>query len=494
MSTLTLSHLSPMLPDLFLAVAGMVLLVAGVLRGNESTDFIGRATIFCLAIAAALLIGMEWSRAEILNGMFLLDPFAGFMKLLVIGGLIASVALSMQYLHQDYIVRFEYPVLVLFSGIGMMLMVSAHDMLALYVGLELQSLALYVLAAIRRDHIKSAEAGMKYFVLGAISSGILLFGISLLYGYTGTTNFALLADTLSANMSLGVIIGLVFVLAGIAFKISAVPFHMWTPDVYEGAPTSVTAFFAIVPKVAALALLIRLLFEPFSALQDQWHQIIWFISLASMALGAFSGLVQNNIKRLLAYSSIGNMGYALIGVAAAGEMGITAVVVYLTIYMVMTAGVFGVVLCMRRDGQAVEKIDDLSGLSQNSPALAYALAILMFSLSGIPPLAGFFGKFIIFQAAVESGLYVLAVLGVLTSVVAANYYLRVIKVMFFDDPADKFDSEIAFSRKLIIGFSIFVTLVFILNPSSLVEKSRAAASALFNDSHYVAAESNTDAS
>jgi NADH-quinone oxidoreductase subunit N len=293
-------------------------------------------------------------------------------------------------------------------------------------------------------------------------------------------------------MNLGAVIGLVFILAAIAFKVSAVPFHMWTPDVYEGAPTSVTALFAIVPKVAAIALLIRLLFEPFSALQDQWHQIIWFISLASMALGAFAGLAQNNIKRLLAYSSIGNMGYALIGVAAAGEMGITAVILYLTIYMVMTAGVFGVILCMRRDGHALEKIDDLAGLSRNSPALAYALAILMFSLSGIPPLAGFFGKFFIFQAAVESGMIVLAVLGVLTSVVASYYYLRIIKVMFFDEPADKFDAEISVSRKLIIGFSILVTLVFILNPSPLIDKSRNAASSLFNGSSHSVTLAQTD--
>ncbi|MAZ76345.1 MAG: NADH-quinone oxidoreductase subunit NuoN [Micavibrio sp.] len=492
MTSFTLSSLTPLLPELFLAIAGMVLLVAGVLRGNQSTDFISRSSIFCLVFAASLLLGMEWTRVETLNGMFVLDGFAGYMKLLIIGGLIASIALSIQYLHQDYIVRFEYPILILFSGIGMLMMVSAHDMMSLYVGLELQSLALYVLATIRRDHIKSAESGMKYFVLGAISSGILLFGMSLLYGYTGTTNFTLLGETLNTDVNLGAVIGLVFILSGIAFKISAVPFHMWTPDVYEGAPTSVTALFAIVPKIAAIGLLIRLLFEPFAALQDQWHQIIWFISLASMALGAFAGIAQNNVKRLLAYSSIGNMGYALIGVAAAGEMGITAVMVYLTIYIIMTAGVFGIILCMRRDGSAVEKIDDLAGLSQNSPVLAYALAILMFSLSGIPPLAGFFGKFFIFQAAVESGLIVLAVLGVLASVVASYYYLRVIKVMFFDEPADKFDSEISLSRKLVIGLSIFVTVLFILNPTPLIEKSRAAASSLFNGSSHSVTLAQTD--
>ena len=495
MTSFDFSSLGGILPELFLAVAGLVLLVAGVLRGDKSTNFIGGAVIWCLGIAAFILIGLEWDRVSILNGMFVMDPFAGFMKVLVIGGLIASVALSMQYLHQDYIARFEYPILVLFSGIGMMLMISAHDMLALYVGLELQSLALYVLASIRRDHIKSAESGMKYFVLGAISSGILLFGISLLYGYAGTTNFAILGDTLSHNMSLGVIIGLVFVLAGVAFKISAVPFHMWTPDVYEGAPASVTALFAIVPKVAAMALLIRLLFEPFAALQSEWFQIIWFIALASMVLGAFAGLAQNNIKRLMAYSSIGNMGYALIGVAASGAMGITAVIVYLAIYMAMTAGVFGVILCMRRDGNAVENIDDLAGLSKNAPKLAYILAILMFSMAGIPPLAGFFGKFLIFQSAVESGLYTLAILGIISSVVAAYYYLRIIKVMFFDEPADKFDAEISLSRKLVIGLSVIGVIFFIVNPSPLIDQSRIAASSLFSGLDDVAtpdtAENNT---
>jgi len=486
MTEFTFASLIPIAPELFLAVSAMVLLIIGVLRGDKSTGFVSRAAIFCLVISGVILLGLEWGRVDILNGMFVLDEFAGFMKMLIIGGLIASIALSIQYIKQDYIARFEYPILILFAGIGMLLMVSAHDMLALYVGLELQSLALYVLASIRRDHIKSAEAGMKYFVLGAISSGILLFGISLIYGFAGTTNFSVLAQTLTGTPHIGAVVGLVFILAGIAFKISAVPFHMWTPDVYEGAPTSVTALFAIVPKVAAIALLIRLLFEPFSGLADQWYQIIWFIALASMVLGAFAGLAQNNIKRLLAYSSIGNMGYALIGVVASGQTGLTAVIVYLTIYMIMTAGIFGIILCMRRDGMAVEKIDDLAGLSQNSPKLAYGMAILMFSLSGIPPLAGFFGKFIIFQAAVESGLYTLAVLGVLTSVVAAYYYLRVIKVMFFDEPADKFDDEISFSRQIVILFSVFVTLVFILNPSPLINKAEKAAGSMIKSSPIIA--------
>lgn len=359
-------------------------------------------------------------------------------------------------------------------------MVSANDMLSLYVGLELQSLSLYVLAAIRRNHVKSAEAGMKYFVLGAISSGMLLFGISLVYGFTGSTNFELISSTLASEVSLGAVLGFVFILAGLAFKISAVPFHMWTPDVYEGAPTSVTAFFALVPKVAAMALIIRLLFIPFAPVSEQWFQMMWLLAFASMMVGAFAALRQDNIKRLMAYSSIGNIGYALIGVVAGGEAGLASVLVYLTIYMVMTAGTFGIILCMRRDGVAANNISDLAGLSRNSPWLAYPLAILMFSMSGIPPMAGFFGKFMVFQAAMQSGLYILAVLGVMSSVIAAYYYLRIIKTMFFDEPVDKFDSEIEFPRQLVIGISIVITLIFIFKPSPLVEVSQSAVTSLFS--------------
>lgn len=473
------SSLTPMLPELFLAVAGMVLLIAGVFRGNESLRFINNAAIGCFVIALFVMLGQVPDATPVLNNMFVHDHFTFFMKFLVMGGVMVSLALSVQYLHQEQVIRFEYPVLVLFAGLGMLLMISANDLLALYMGLELQSLSLYVLAAIRRNHIKSAESGMKYFVLGAISSGMLLFGISLIYGFTGTTNFDLIASTLSAEVTLGAVIGFVFILAGLAFKISAVPFHMWTPDVYEGAPTSVTAFFAIVPKVAALALIIRLLFIPFAAFSEQWFQMLWLLAFASMMVGAFAGLRQENIKRLLAYSSIGNIGYALIGVVAGGEAGLASVLVYMTLYMVMTAGVFGIILCMRLEGVAIESISDLAGLSRNNPWLAYPLAILMFSMSGIPPMAGFFGKFMVFQAAVQSGLYVLAVLGVLTSVVAAYYYIRIIKVMFFDDPAEKFDSAIEFPRKLIIGLSVIIVMLFIVEPSPLIETSQAAAASLF---------------
>lgn len=484
METITFSSLNPILPELFLACAGMLLLVIGVLKNNNSLRLVSWGAVLSFAGALFLMsqqggdsVGVE--RAVILKDMFVQDNFTFFMKLLVLSGLIVSVALSVQYLQETSILKFEYPLLVLFAGIGMMLMISANDMISLYMGLELQSLSLYVLAAIKRDYLKPAEAGMKYFILGAISSGMLLFGISLIYGFTGSTNFDVIGMTLANELSLGAVVGFIFIMVGLAFKISAVPFHMWTPDVYEGAPTSVTAFFAIVPKVAAFALLIRLLFVPFAALSEQWFQIMWFLAFLSMAVGAFAGLRQDNIKRLIAYSSIGNIGYALIGLVAGGEMGVSAVLVYLTLYMVMTAGVFGIVLCMRRDGHGVYNISDLAGLSRSAPWLAYPLALLMFSMSGIPPLAGFFSKFIIFQAAIESGLYILAVFGVLTSVVAAYYYLRIIKVMFFDEPATPLEGGAQFPRKLIITLSMVVVLGFIFNPSPLIDVCKVAVSGLF---------------
>ena len=308
MELLSFSSLSPIYPELFLAAAGMFLLVLGVFRGDSSTRFVSWGAVLALAGALFIMAGQGVSEGAILNGMFVQDNFTFYMKLLVMGGLIASITLSVQYLYQDNVIRFEYPILVLFSGVGMMLMISANDMLALYMGLELQSLCLYVLASIKRDHFKSAESGMKYFILGAISSGMLLFGISLIYGFTGSTNFEVIGTTLANELSLGAVIGFVFILAALAFKISAAPFHMWTPDVYEGAPTLVTALFALVPKVAAIALIIRLLYIPFAALHDQWFQMVWLLAFLSMAIGAFAALRQNNIKRLMAYSSIGNMG------------------------------------------------------------------------------------------------------------------------------------------------------------------------------------------
>ena len=480
MTEFTFDLLNPLMPEIFMAVAGLALLVLGVFHGDKASSQIGwLCAIATGAVAGFLLQQDSWERIDTLSGMFVMDQFAGIVKLLILGGLFVSIILSIRFLEEEKMARFEYPILMLFSGLGMMLMVSANDLLALYMGLELQSLALYVLASIRRDNIKSSEAGLKYFVLGAISSGMLLFGASLVYGYTGSTNFGIIGDSLAQNMSVGALIGMVFLMAGLAFKISAVPFHMWTPDVYEGAPSSVTAFFAMVPKVAAIALVIRLLFEAFPAAMIQWQQIVWILAALSMAVGAFAALLQDNIKRLLAYSSIGNMGFALVGLAAGNSEGLTGVLVYMLIYMIMTAGTFGIVLSMRRDGVALEKISDLSGLSRNHPAMAYALAILMFSMSGIPPLAGFFGKFMVFKAAIGAGLFGLSIFGVLCSVVAAYYYIRIIKVMFFDEPAAKFDAA-PFARTAIVGASVAFIVAFIFFPSPFVDVSRDAVSVFFN--------------
>lgn len=474
------ASLSPALPELFLVMLGMVMVLAGLSQSEGSTRSLCRVAIGGFALALMMLLSVNWDSAPVMNGMFVMDHFAGFMKLLILLGLMAAVALSVRYLEQEEIDRFEYPVLIVFAGLGMMLMVSAHNLLAMYVGLELQSLSLYVLAAFRRNHSKSSEAGIKYFVLGALASGMLLFGASLVYGYTGALSFDAISHALAEGKAgAGLVIGLVFLLVGLAFKVSAVPFHMWTPDVYEGAPTSVTALFAIVPKIAAMGLLMRLLTGPFGSIMPEWQQVVWALSLASMAVGAFAGLVQNNIKRLLAYSSIGNMGYALVGVAAGTASGMGAVILYLAIYMIMTAGTFGVVLSMRRGGRAYEDIEDLSGLSRTNPLMAWTFAFFMFSMSGIPPLAGFFGKLFIFQAAIASQFYVLAVLGVLCSVVAAYYYLRVIKVIFFDDPLDALDGDLGFSLRAVVFLSIAFVLFFIFSPDTLVETSRNAAAALF---------------
>lgn len=476
-------NLIPVLPEIFLAMITMGLLIVGVSRGNGATAILCWACVMGAALTMALSFGIGWDETVVLNGMFVMDKFAGFMKMIVLLGIMASVALSVKYIYQEQIVRFEYPILIMLAGLGMMFMISAHSLLALYMGLELQSLSLYVLAAIRRNSPKAAEAGTKYFILGALSSGMILFGISLIYGFSGSINYADIATAIGGfetmQQQLGLIVGMVFLLAGLAFKISAAPFHMWTPDVYEGAPTSVTAFFAIVPKVAAMAVMIRLLFEPFGALVEEWTQIVVLLSVLSMTVGAFAALVQTSIKRLLAYSSIGNMGYALIGVAAASNVGVSAVVLYLVIYVAMTIGVFAVLLSMRRDGIATDRIDDFSGLSQTNPALAYTLAILLFSMAGIPPMAGFFGKLFVFQAAVDAEMYMLAIYGVLTSVVAAYYYIRVIKVMFFDDPMEPVDTDIPFSRRVLMLLAVLFVFGFTLKPNLLVESTQGVAGSFF---------------
>jgi NADH-quinone oxidoreductase subunit N len=373
---------------------------------------------------------------------------------------------------------------MLFATVGMMMMVSANDLISLYIGLELQSLSLYVIAAFRRDTLRSTESGLKYFVLGALSSGMLLYGSSLVYGFAGTTNFNTLAEILQQAAqagqapSIGLIVGVVFVIAGLAFKVGGVPFHMWTPDVYEGAPTPVTAFFASAPKIAAMALFVRVLMGPFADLVDQWQQVVVAISLLSMVLGALAAISQTNIKRLMAYSSIGHVGYALIGLAAGTEAGVRGLAVYMAIYLFMNLGTFAVILCMRQKDRMVENIDDLRGLSRTHPLMALAMGIFMFSMAGIPPLAGFFSKLYVFLAAIEAGLYTLAVVGVLSSVVGAFYYLRIVKLMYFDEPAESFDQPFGREMSLIMGAAGAITLLFFVFPSPIVAGAEAAAASL----------------
>ena len=450
------------LPEIVLAVLTLALLMLGVFRKSDPSDMVTLGALIALAVAALLVIFAPDHQATAFHGALMVDTFAKVMKVLALFGSAAALVLSVSFMKRDGSQRFEYPILILLATIGMMLMISANNLIALYMGLELQSLSLYVLAAINRDSARASEAGLKYFVLGALSSGMLLYGASLVYGFTGTTEFPGIAAYLTSNgATLGAVFGLVFVIAGLAFKISAVPFHMWTPDVYEGAPTPVTAFFAAAPKVAAMALFTRTMMEAFGAIQPAWGQIIIFISIASMALGAFAAIGQTNIKRLLAYSSIANMGYALVGLAAGTQEGVQGVVVYMIIYMIMTLGSFACILAMRRKGYMVEEISDLAGLSRNNKGLAFVFAMLMFSMAGIPPLAGFFAKYFVFLAAVKAGLYALAVIGVVTSVVGAYYYLRIVKIMYFDEPKEAFepmDGEV----KLIAYASGAFTLLFVL--------------------------------
>ena len=467
------------LPEIVLAVLSLALLMAGVFRKGDTANAVTLGAVLSLALAALLVIWGGPGREEAFAGAFVVDTFARVMKVLALFGSAVTIVLSVNFMKREKMSRFEYPILILLATVGMMMMISANNLIALYVGLELQSLALYVVAAINRDSAKSSEAGLKYFVLGALSSGMLLYGASLVYGFTGTTAFPLIAAALAASgSSLGLIFGLVFIIAGLAFKVSAVPFHMWTPDVYEGAPTPVTAFFASAPKIAAMALFIRVMVSPFAHVVPDWQQILVFVSIASMALGAFAAIGQNNIKRLLAYSSIGNMGYALVGLASGSQEGVRGVVVYVMIYLIMTLGVFACVIAMRRKGTQVEEIADLSGLARNNKALAFVLAMLMFSLAGIPPLAGFFGKYFVFLAAVKAGLFTLAVIGVVTSVVGAYYYLRIVKIMYFDEPAEAFDAMDG-EVKLVAYASGAFTLLFALFADPLVNLAAAAAQSLY---------------
>ncbi|MCB8881875.1 NADH-quinone oxidoreductase subunit NuoN [Acidisoma cellulosilytica] len=466
------------LPELALSLCGLAILIAGVFSPNKHafqlTSMLSLGAL--LGVGGLVLVsptGLGF------GGLFINDAFSRFAQLLILAGAGLAIILSLDFNEREEgMARFEYPVLILFASAGMMIMVGATNLMTLYLGLELQSLALYVVAAFARDSLKSSEAGLKYFVLGSLASGILLYGMTLTYGFSGSTDFIHIAKALvTSTPSVGLVIGMVFVMVGIVFKIAAVPFHMWSPDVYEGAPTSVTALFGSAPKVAAMALLIRVMAWPFGHLFVQWQLLIEIIAIASLILGALAPLVQTNIKRLMAYSSIGHVGYALMGLAAGNGNGISAMLVYLATYIFMTLGAFGIIIAMRRQGRPVEKITDLAGLGRNHPGLAIAMTIFMLSMAGVPPLSGFFGKLYVFLAAIQSGLWLLAVIGVITSVIGAYYYLRIIKLMYFDAPEGAFDHP-APSLSFVVALTGAVTLLFILVAGPVTTAAQAAAMAL----------------
>ena len=467
-------------PEIFLAAATALLLLYGVLRGEGSTAFVSIATSVAL-LATAVLIFAPYREGTAFASLFVTDRLTTTMKALVLISAAVAILMSRSFFEQAKAWRFEYPLIVSLGTLGMMLMISANDLMSLYVGFELQSLALYVIAAFQRDSVRSTEAGIKYFVLGSVASGMLLFGASLIYGYCGGTAFVQISQALLAGKAaeIGTTIGMVFVVAGLAFKIAAVPFHMWTPDVYEGAPTPVTAFFAVAPKIAALSLLVSVLMGPFKPLFPQWQQIMVAAAVLSMGWGAFAALRQPNIKRLMAYSSIANVGYVLLGVAAGSEKGIQSVVFYLAIYMVMNLGVFAIILLMKRRNVMVENISDLAGLGRSHPMLALSMMIMMFSLAGIPPLAGFWGKLYVFMAAVEARLIWPAVLGVLASVVASYYYLRIVKVMYFDESEETIDPGFSGMNRAVAFASALLVALFSLLPQPLSALAAAAAKGLF---------------
>ena len=466
------------LPEIVLALCAMAILMIGVFLRRNAWSTSAMLSLAALVVTAVLVLAGEGGRATGFSGLFVVDAFAVFAKVLVLAAAGLSLFLALDWHRREGLARFEYPVLVLFAALGMMMMVSANDLMSLYVGLELASLSLYVTAAFARDDLRSTEAGLKYFTLGALASGLLLYGASLAYGYAGTTRFDGIAEALQAGPpSMGLIVGLSFIAAGLAFKVSAVPFHMWTPDVYEGAPTPVTALFSVAPKAAAIALFLRVMAGPFAPVLAKWQQIIVLISIASMLVGAFAAIAQSNIKRLMAYSSIGHVGYALIGLAAGDEAGIRGVLVYTAIYVVMNLGAFGCIVALRRDGVARERVEDFAGLARSAPLLALAMAVFMFSMAGIPPLAGFFGKLYVFVAAVNAGLWPLAVIGVLASVVSAFYYLRIVKVMYFDASEGAVDPR-PLALSLVVAATGAATALFAVLPGPLLGAAAAAARSL----------------
>ena len=462
-------NLSFIIPEIFISLSVMFLLILGVFKKN-SFELIHNLSIIVLLITGVIVFNetLDIEKILLFNGSVVIDYLSSFMKIITLLAAFIVLAISKNYLDNFKISKIEYPILILCSVLGMMVMISSNDLIVFYMGLELQSLALYVLATFNRNNLKSSEAGLKYFVLSALSSGLLLYGCSLIYGFSGSTNFEIIASQLDSN-EYALTFGIVFILVGLAFKISAVPFHMWAPDVYEGSPTTVTLFFTMVPKIAALTVFIRFLYVPFLELIDQWQMILVFLSIASMLFGAIAAIGQKNIKRLIAYSSIGHIGYALAGVASASNDGIQSSVIYLTIYIVMNLGLFSCLLMLRRNDNYYESIDDLSGLSKNHPILSFSLLVILFSLAGIPPLAGFFAKFYIFKAVIEQSMYFLAIVGLLSTVIAAFYYLRIIKIIYFDPEKEKYDQDHSPWLKFSLILSTLLILFYFISPSQLVE-------------------------
>ncbi len=464
-----MTNLALVFPEIFLSLSIMFLLILGVFKKNSS-KLIQNISLIILLITSVITLNETLGIQETLlfNSSVVIDYLSSFMKIVTLLAAFLVLVISSNYLKTLNIFKIEYPILILSSVLGMMIMISSNDLIVFYMGLELQSLALYVLATFNRDQLKSSEAGLKYFVLSALSSGLLLYGCSLIYGFTGSTNFNIIANQLNSN-EYAITFGIVFILVGLAFKISAVPFHMWAPDVYEGSPTSVTLFFTMVPKIAALTVFIRFLYVPFLNLIDQWQMILIFLSIASMLFGAIAAIGQTNLKRLIAYSSIGHVGYTLAGVATGSNDGIQSSVIYITIYILMNLGLFSCLLMMKRNNKYFEDIEDLSGLSKNHPLMSLSLLVILFSLAGIPPLAGFFAKFYIFKSVLEQSMYFLAIVGLLSTVVAAFYYLRIIKIMYFDKEKEKYDTDHSLWLKLSLMFSTLLILIYFIFPSQLIE-------------------------
>ena len=451
-----INNLNILFPEIFLSLSIFTILMLGVFI-KKSFNIIFNLTSLIIVTTAMIILSNPDNEVKIFLNSFTRDAFSNYFKILILISSLFVLNSSKNFILDNKLDKFEYPIIVLMSILGMFFMVSSNDLILFYLGLELQSLSLYILATIDRDNLKSTESGIKYFVLSALSSGLLLYGCSLLYGFTGSTNFDLIADKLTKENT-GAVFAMVFILVGLAFKVSAVPFHMWTPDVYEGAPTSITSYFAVVPKVAGLALLIKFMFIPFSNILLEWQTIIIFISIGSMILGAVAAMVQKNFKRLLAYSSIGHIGYALAGVATGVVSGYQSAIIYISIYVIMNIGAFSCLYLLKKDGQYKESISDLSGISKKHPILAISLLIILFSLAGIPPLGGFFAKFYVFVAVLEQEMYTLAIIGLLTTVMSAFYYLKIIKTIYFDDSAITFD----LTKNKKAQFSIFASCIFLV--------------------------------